>query len=1048
MLKNRATVTFVKTCRLILFLALLLVLVLCKTGFTESAGSCGDTLSWTINHGTLIISGQGDMYDYTSNSSPWNNNIEITSCIIEEGVLSIGNNAFSSCKSINSVLLPSTLKTISERAFYGCESLEEIVVPNSVTNIGSAAFQGTKIKSITLPFVGASRNATGYKGTFGYIFGYGTVATATASIDDATYQCKIDGKYYYYYIPDTLTSVSVTDASVIPANAFHNCEFPISILSEIESVGENAFNGCKGLTSLSFLGNISEIPEGTFSRCSGLTAVVLPDSILKIGVNAFKNCDKMVSIHLPDTLTYIENDSFNGCSSLSGIVFPDTLKTISERAFYGCENLEEVVVPNSVINIDSAAFRGTKIKSITLPFVGASRNATGYKGTFGYIFGYGTVATATASIDDATYQCKIDGKYYYYYIPDTLTSVSVTDASVIPANAFHNCEFPISILSEIESVGENAFNGCKGLTSLSFLGNISEIPEGTFSRCSGLTAVVLPDSILKIGVNAFKNCDKMVSIHLPDTLTYIENDSFSGCSSLSSIVFPDTLKTISEQAFYACESLENIIVPNSVTNIGSAAFRGTKIKSITLPFVGASRNATGYKGTFGYIFGYGTVATATASIDDATYQCAINGKYYYYYIPSTLICVSITDATVIPENAFRNCSKISDIIINDKINKIESGAFYNSGIHSMYIPESITSIATKSFTNSTMLYVYHFTYAESWAVSNNQPYIVIDDKSLSELGVTITVPDSIILNLHDRILLNPIVTPMLGFIEICYHSSNENVVMIDQSGVLTAVNYGVATITVSADDIVASCVVSIAPFLESFTFPDDIWVVVTEAKQLNVYDIIPENAVSDFRWSIENDTLATVSENGYLTTNYIGTTPITVTDHFTGIAKQSILHICHPVTSISLNIEELDINVGKTFDIDANVTMRNQSCIDQLVLFSTSDGNIVQVDETTGIITAVSPGSALIHAVASNGVMATCKVTVIPSRIITIPCNVERIESEAFADLACIDAVIIPDTVIDIADDAFKNTDIVIIAPSGSYAEQWANTHGISVRIQ
>ena len=63
--------------------------------------------------------------------------------------------------------------------------------------------------------------------------------------------------------------------------------------------------------------------------------------------------------------------------------------------------------------------------------------------------------------------------------------------------------------------------------------------------------------------------------------------------------------------------------------------------------------------------------------------------------------------------------------------------------------------------------------------------------------------------------------------------------------------------------------------------------------------------------------------------------------------------------------------------------------------------------------------------------------------VLTLPANLTKIESEAFSGLTSVDAVRVPETVVEIADDAFEGSDIIIIAPEGSYVLQWAEDNDV-----
>ena len=82
-----------------------------SAALAAESGKCGDDLTWVLDdNGTLTISGTGEMDNYYANRSPWSYNNEITSLVIEDGVTSVGNQAFACCFELRNVSLPDTLK--------------------------------------------------------------------------------------------------------------------------------------------------------------------------------------------------------------------------------------------------------------------------------------------------------------------------------------------------------------------------------------------------------------------------------------------------------------------------------------------------------------------------------------------------------------------------------------------------------------------------------------------------------------------------------------------------------------------------------------------------------------------------------------------------------------------------------------------------------------------------------------------------------------------------------------------------------------------------
>jgi serine/threonine protein kinase len=94
--------------------------------------------------GQMLLSADG-----TQVIAYWGENSEVT---IPEGVQSIGNSAFSSCKSLSSLTLPSSLQSIGGGAFGGCYSLTSLTLPSSLQSIGDYAFYDcNSLTSLTLP---------------------------------------------------------------------------------------------------------------------------------------------------------------------------------------------------------------------------------------------------------------------------------------------------------------------------------------------------------------------------------------------------------------------------------------------------------------------------------------------------------------------------------------------------------------------------------------------------------------------------------------------------------------------------------------------------------------------------------------------------------------------------------------------------------------------------------------------------------------------------------------------------------------------------------
>lgn len=112
-------------------------------------------------------------------------------------------------------------------------------------------------------------------------------------------------------IPSNITSIS--DA------AFNGCKniTSITIPSSVTSIGNAAFNNCSGLTSITIQSNVISIGNAAFNGCTGLTSVKIPSRVTSIGVAAFDNCTRLTSVKIPSSVTCIGASAFGGCGGLT-----------------------------------------------------------------------------------------------------------------------------------------------------------------------------------------------------------------------------------------------------------------------------------------------------------------------------------------------------------------------------------------------------------------------------------------------------------------------------------------------------------------------------------------------------------------------------------------------------------------------------------------------------------------------------------------------------------------------------------------------------------
>ena len=397
----------------------------------------------------------------------------------------------------------------------------------------------------------------------------------------------VAGGDYYYNDGDEYNN---TSNDVIGEFAFYGCSglTSLTLPSSITEIGTCAFYGCSGLTSLNLPDGITSIGWCAFKGCSGLTSLTLPDGITSIGGYAFDGCSGLTSLTLPDGITSIGKSAFEGCSGLTSLTLPAGITSIGGFTFYGCSGLTSLTLHDGITSIGEGEFSGCSgLTSLTLPSSISEIGDVAFFGCSGLTSL--TLHDGITSIGEGAFSECTGLKEVRFCINDNLDTYLTKGHPYI----YVNCDIKyyindkeitsIEIPSNVTSLGQNVFQKCSGLTSLTLPSSITEICSYAFAGCSGLTSLTLPDGITSIGRSAFTSCSGLTSLTLPDGITSISKFAFYGCSGLTSLTLPAGITSIGSYAFYGCSGLTSIYVyAEKVPKIGEDVFKGCEAKKCIL----------------------------------------------------------------------------------------------------------------------------------------------------------------------------------------------------------------------------------------------------------------------------------------------------------------------------------------------------------------------------------------------------------------------------------------------------------------------------------
>ena len=364
---------------------------------------------------------------------------------------------------------------------------------------------------------------------------YSTDNTATVTYSSSKYSGDIVIPEIVIYRGKTYSVTSIGD------NAFYGCTglTSVTIPNSVTSIGSSAFYGCTGLTSVTISNGVTSIGSYAFSGCDGLTSVTIPNSVTSIGGHAFYGCTGLTSITIPNSVTEIGEDAFSGCSGLTSITIPNSVTSIGSFAFYHCTGLTSVTISNSVTSIGQYAFSGsTGLTSITIP---NSVTEIGYHAFSG--------CTGLTSIVVESGNTKYDSRENCNAIIETATNTLIQgfNTTIIP--------------NSVAGIEEYAFSGSTGLTSVTIPNSVIWIGKYAFYN-TGLTSITIPNSVVSIEEWTFRSCDNLIHITIPNSVMWIGEDAFANCKNLTSIsVSAGTPPTIKSSTFDHIPTNVSIYVP-------------------------------------------------------------------------------------------------------------------------------------------------------------------------------------------------------------------------------------------------------------------------------------------------------------------------------------------------------------------------------------------------------------------------------------------------------------------------------------------------------
>ena len=509
---------------------------------------------------------------------------------------------------------------------------------------------------------------------------------------------------------------------------------------------------------------ITTIPDGAFAG-SNLTTINIPDTITELGIGVFENCEKLETVKMSENVSIISEKTFLNCSKLENFILPVAVTQIDKNAFGGV-GFEKIMKYNGKFNGVNALFihenallnaikndafevdkwnNGNTTNNLTEVYL--PKNLVISDRQYNFLLSSGLTKINLVDLQDTN--LRFDNNILYAdkattkvvrALPISEINIDVLDLNIVDEvypYSFFNCNSIKKVIFNEPLIGsylrDGAFINSKiEEIDLSKCNKLERIWNYTFYNMENLKSVLFPENgmLKEMGIQVFYNSPKLEELVLPDTIeklgTNTSSTYFINNCGVKIFKLPQSLISCGRNVIVNCANLEEFAFSNKFnlsSTVAQMVDSCSNLKIVKLPIFSRTLENGEYEVVNNTFFSKGDKETfincnniekfVLHEYDDGLIMKTMDeGKSIIRVGSDPKLVKVVYSATdyILPEDikeiengAFAYCGNLSNVTLNDVLEKIGSYAFVGcSKLEYIDLPNILTSIGDFAFSETNL----------------------------------------------------------------------------------------------------------------------------------------------------------------------------------------------------------------------------------------------------------------------------------------------------------------------------------------------------------